>query len=87
MADRSSIEWTDATWSPTLGCMKVSAGCENCYAIRTAYRQEHAFKRPEYAGVTRRLSDGSLNWTGRVNVLTERLRLPVAWKKPRRIFV
>lgn len=28
----TSIEWTDKTWNPTVGCDKVSAGCKNCYA-------------------------------------------------------
>lgn len=87
MSDHSSIEWTDATWSPTLGCDKVSEGCRSCYAIRTAYRQEYGFKRADYAGLTRRLPDGSLNWTGKVNLLESRLKLPLTWRKPRRIFV
>lgn len=42
MSDRSAIEWTDATWNPTRGCSRVSAGCDNCYAIRLAAR----FSRP-----------------------------------------
>lgn len=28
----SSIEWTEMTWNPTVGCTKVSAGCKFCYA-------------------------------------------------------
>lgn len=28
----SSISWTDITWNPFWGCMKVSEGCKNCYA-------------------------------------------------------
>ena len=32
MADNSHIGWTDATWNPLVGCTKVSAGCDNCYA-------------------------------------------------------
>ncbi len=32
VADKSSIEWTSASWNPTTGCTKVSAGCDNCYA-------------------------------------------------------
>jgi len=87
MSDHSNIEWTDATWSPTVGCLKVSPGCENCYAIDTAYRQEHAFKRPEYQGTTRKLPDGSRNWTGTVRTLPGRLTLPLKWRTPRRIFV
>lgn len=37
MGERSSIEWTDATWNPTTGCTKVSAGCDNCYAHTLAH--------------------------------------------------
>ena len=32
MADGSSIEWTEATWNPSTGCDRISAGCDNCYA-------------------------------------------------------
>lgn len=28
----STIEWTDATFNPWHGCVKVSPGCVNCYA-------------------------------------------------------
>lgn len=34
----SKIEWTDETWNPTRGCVKVSPGCANCYAERFAER-------------------------------------------------
>ena len=34
MADKTGIEWTDATWNPVTGCAKVSAGCKHCYAER-----------------------------------------------------
>ena len=27
MSDKSSIEWTEATWNPVTGCTKVSPGC------------------------------------------------------------
>lgn len=30
--DNSKIEWTTHTFNPWWGCMKVSAGCKNCYA-------------------------------------------------------
>lgn len=29
----STIEWTDHTFSPWHGCVKVSPGCQNCYAL------------------------------------------------------
>lgn len=28
----SKIEWTDHTFNPWIGCQKVSAGCDHCYA-------------------------------------------------------
>lgn len=28
----SRIEWTDCSWNPTVGCTKVSSGCDHCYA-------------------------------------------------------
>ncbi len=33
---RSSIEWTDETWNPVTGCVKVSPGCKHCYAANPA---------------------------------------------------
>lgn len=32
MADRTKIEWTDATVNFWWGCTKVGPGCDNCYA-------------------------------------------------------
>lgn len=32
MSENSKIEWTDHTFNPWWGCMKVSEGCKNCYA-------------------------------------------------------
>ncbi len=38
MAARTGIEWTEVTWNPTTGCDRVSAGCDNCYALALAKR-------------------------------------------------
>lgn len=38
VADNSAIEWTEATWNPTIGCTKVSPGCDRCYAERITRR-------------------------------------------------
>lgn len=38
MATFSNIEWTEMTWNPVTGCVKVSQGCKNCYAERMAHR-------------------------------------------------
>jgi protein gp37 len=32
MAESTNIEWADKTQSPWLGCQKVSAACDGCYA-------------------------------------------------------
>jgi len=32
MGDHTSIAWCDHSWSPWIGCTKVSPGCLNCYA-------------------------------------------------------
>lgn len=34
----STIEWTELTWNPTVGCTKVSPGCKFCYAEVMARR-------------------------------------------------
>ena len=36
MAQKSEIEWTDATWNPVTGCTKIGPGCDNCYAELTS---------------------------------------------------
>lgn len=38
MASSSSIEWTDATWNPWIGCTQVSPGCAHCYMFRDQRR-------------------------------------------------
>ena len=32
MSETTGIQWTDATFNPWLGCMKVSEECKHCYA-------------------------------------------------------
>jgi len=38
MAIGTGIEWTEVTWNPTTGCDRISAGCDNCYALTLAKR-------------------------------------------------
>jgi protein gp37 len=90
MADKSKIEWTDATWNPIRGCSRVSEGCRNCYAERIAAR----FSGPgqPYEGLAKWRSlkaDIGLeqHWTGEVRFIPELLEQPLHWRKPRRIFV
>lgn len=41
MAERSSIEWCDATFNPWIGCTKVSPACDHCYAERNFDLRRH----------------------------------------------
>lgn len=88
MGDGSHIGWTQATWNPLLGCRKVSHGCDHCYAILTTNRlAANPQTAASYQGLVRREPTGELEWTGQVNLLPERLRIPLHWTRPRRIFV
>ena len=73
MADKTGIEWTDATWNPVTGCTKVSPGCAHCYAETITLR----FKRggPFLPGKTT------------IRLHAERLDDPAKWRQPRRVFV
>ena len=85
----SKIEWTTRTWNPMVGCSKVSAGCQNCYAIKDAHRLA-GNPNPKisgvYAGLTERRGDRT-EWTGKVNFLPQRLELPIKTRKPTTWFV
>jgi len=85
MATSSSIEWTEATWNPVVGCSIISPGCTNCYAMRMARRLE-AMGQPKYAGTTR-MSGGRPKWNGNVRVDQGSVDLPRTWKSGRMIFV
>jgi protein gp37 len=74
MAEKTEIEWTDATWNPVTGCTQVSPGCDHCYALTFAERFRGVAHHPYEQGFDLKL------WP-------ERLELPLRWRKPRRIFV
>ena len=91
MADKTGIEWTDASWNPVVGCSIVSPGCTNCYAMKQAYRIEKmaagAGKDTHYAGTTQQSKAGAV-WTGKVNLAPDRIiTQPLRWERPRKIFV
>ena len=74
MAQNSNIEWTDATWNPVTGCTKISSGCDNCYAERFSERFRGVKDHPFETGFD-------------LTLRPARLEQPLAWKKPRMIFV
>jgi protein gp37 len=83
VADRSAIEWTEATWNPTTGCDKISTGCDNCYALTLA-------KRLKAMGVAKYQNDGDSRTSGPgfdLTVHPDALRHPYRWKTPRLVFV
>ncbi|MFD3484952.1 DUF5131 family protein [Streptomyces sp. NPDC058665] len=83
MSDRSAIEWTEATWNPTTGCDRVSAGCDNCYALTLA-------KRLKAMGAAKYQNDGDSRTSGPgfdVTLHPDALDVPYGWKSPRTVFV
>lgn len=75
-ADRSAIEWTEATWNPVTGCSKVSPGCAHCYA-ETLSRRFGWSRRPWTPA----------NAIENVVLHPERLGQPLRWRRPRTVFV
>jgi protein gp37 len=76
MADRSAIEWTEATWNPVTGCSKVSPGCAHCYAETLSLR----FGRSRHPWLPAHAAEN-------VVLHPERLDQPLRWRRPRMIFV
>jgi protein gp37 len=74
VANKSHIEWTDATWNPVTGCSKISPGCKFCYAERLARRLQ---------------AMGQKNYRNGFNLTLQphMLEHPLRWREPRRIFV
>jgi len=70
----TKIEWTEATWNPSIGCSKVTEGCKNCYA-------EIMARRLKAMGVSG-YEDGF-----KFKILPERLNQPINVKKPTKFFV
>jgi len=74
MSLNSSIEWTDATWNPVRGCVKVSPGCKHCYAETFAERFRGVRGHPYEQGFDLRL-------------VPEKLTEPFRWRSPKLVFV
>ena len=79
----SKIEWTHKTWNPVTGCTRVSAGCDNCYAV-TMTRRCAAMGQAKYQGLINPDKD---HFNGIVKTHPAELHKPLGWKKPYRVFV
>jgi len=71
---KSKIEWTEATWNPSTGCTKISAGCKNCYAETMSNRLK-AMGAPGYKN--------GFDFS----IMPDRLNAPLKTKKPTKYFV
>ena len=83
MASGTAIEWTEVTWNPTTGCDRISAGCDNCYAMTLAKRLK-AMGQPKYQ------NDGDPRTSGPgfgVTLHPSALSLPYTWRGNRTVFV
>lgn len=70
----TKIEWTDESWNPVTGCVKISPGCAHCYAERFAERFRGTPGHPFSVG---------FDPTPR----PDRLEQPFKWRSPRMVFV
>lgn len=74
MSANSTIEWTDATWNPVRGCVKISPGCAHCYAETFAERFRGVPNHPYEQGFDPRL-------------VPDKLAEPLRWPSPKSVFV
>lgn len=74
MGQKSTIEWTETTWNPVTGCIKISPGCQQCYAERMSRRLKAMGQRNYANGFE-------------VTLQPHMLDAPLHWKKPQLIFV
>src|SRR2546430_13145460 len=84
MGERTSIEWTDATWNPVTGCTRVTAGCDHCYAAALAERRLRAayLARLPVVDTPANRADPFA-----VRLWPERLAQPAKWLEPRMVFL
>jgi protein gp37 len=70
MAEKTEIAWCDSTFNPWIGCQKVSAGCDNCYAETLMDKRYH---RVEWGPHGERKRTSVSNW-----------RNPIIWDRKAR---
>lgn len=79
----TTIEWTQKVWNPTTGCDRVTAGCDNCYALKMA-------KRLKGMGSAKYQTDGDPRTSGPgfgLAVHPGSLAEPFRWRDPQMVFV
>lgn len=81
---KDGITWCDRSWNPLRGCSRISEGCRNCYAERTAAR--FSGEGQPYHGLASKTTDGP-RWSGKVQLILGELDKPKRWSKPQTVFV
>lgn len=76
MAEQTNISWADSTFNPVIGCMKVSAGCNNCFAENLMDTRYHRVKWGQRKTETTAPSVGT-----RVRTSAAYWRQPLTWNK------
>lgn len=96
----TSIEWTDKTWGPVVGCTRKSPGCLHCYAETMAGRLvPMAAAKGRRSVYLRVVQPGTFQWSRpadvkrdpehhrHVELLPERLAEPLSFRAGTRVFV
>jgi protein gp37 len=85
----NAIGWCEKTWNVVVGCSRVSAGCENCYAILEVQRMSgnpNFGDQNPYAPLVQ-IKNDRLDFTRKLHFFEERLDLPLRIKRPTVWFV
>lgn len=90
-----TIEWTGPKrWNAVRGCTRENEACRNCYAeqlagLRFSGHDENGKPLPFHGFATRVIRpDGKAEgrWTGKVELIEEKLTEPLRWRKPQLCF-
>lgn len=84
---KTAIQWTEQTWNPIVGCDRVSAGCDHCYAATLHNKRYLAWKRGTWPTAPAQYHKPFWSGPGHVQLMRSRLTDPLHWRKPRRVFV
>lgn len=90
MSDKTKIEWSDATFNPIRYrgrhfCLKISPGCDNCYASTMTRRLiGKAYERVDEQRIEMAKRSAE---RGDIYLDEKALQLPLTWKQPRKVFV
>jgi protein gp37 len=100
MSGKTAIGWTStshadgtvtpgSTWNTTVGCTRVTAGCDGCYAFALHDRRHAIYQANDgrWSPEGEAMPAQYAHPFSEIQILPERLELPLHWKKPRRIFV